>query len=197
MKSSDVTSRYKRLCDELAGLRLEREKAEAKFFVRLYDVEQQEMELLRAAGCDTFDRFLKSTALADSSRYRNFVKGFEKVGRDVALVIGADAVIEAAAIIDGAETVDRYQAAIVDWKEEHRGVHPSREQSARLLRQIEPRAEIPEAVRTQSEIRRLRNEVARLKAENADLKYKLVLVTKERDQLKTKQRSRAQHQPRA
>lgn len=173
MNAEQAAKRYEAICKELAHLRLDKERAEAKFLLRLREVEQTEMDLLKMAGCETFDRFLKSTKLMDSARYRNFVAGLEKIGAERALEVGAEATIEASAILDGEATAKKYTSAVLDWREEHRGVFPSAEVAAHLLRQVEPREEIPNATRTQSELRKLRNRIAELEAENNKLRAEL------------------------
>lgn len=173
MNTEQAAKKYESLCTELAKLRLNKEQAEAKFLLRLREVEETEMDLLRTAGCETFDRFLKSTKLMDSARYRSFVAGLEKIGPERALEIGAEATIEASAVLDGEATVKKYTAAVLDWRQEHRGVFPSAEVAAHILRQVEPREEIPQASRTQSEVRRLKNRIAELEAENAKLRAEI------------------------
>lgn len=170
---SDAVKRYKTLCAELSKLRQAKERAEARFILRLHEVEQSEMDLLRAAGHESFDRFLKSNNFMDPARYRSFVAGLQKVGEKRALDIGAEATIEAAAILDGEAMAAKYTAAILDWRQEHMGMFPSGEAAGRILRQVEPREEIPKATRSQSELRRLRNRIAELEAENAKLRSKI------------------------
>lgn len=185
MKHKAAMKRYEALCRELAKLRMAKEHAEASFLLRLREIEQTEMSLLRAAGHETFDRFLKANKLMDSARYRNFVAGLEKVGIPRALEIGAEATIEASAILDGESATQRYASAILDWRKEHREVFPSAEAAARILRQVEPREEIPKSTRNQSELRKLRNRIAELEAENANLRSEIARLKQRKGRRKT------------
>jgi hypothetical protein len=169
------------LVRHLAKLRLERERVDAMFLLALYEAESTHLALLKANGLESFERFLKSYKLCDAARYRSFVIGLEKIGREEAKKIGADATIEAASLT-GPKVAPKYVEAIEAWREEHRGVAPTRETAAKILRQVDPREEEPQAVGKQRREDDLRIRCAELESENAKLRAALDKTQKERDE---------------
>src|SRR5574337_1010640 len=165
---------------ELAQLRLTRERADAVFLLRLREVEENHINLLKANGLESFEGFLKSYKLCDPARYRNFTSGLAKLGPDAALQIGADATVEAAQLSNGKPTATKYVTAIEAWREQHRGVAPTRETAAKILRQVDPREETPQAIRNATRGDAQARTIAKLKNEVADLRAKLSKVTKEK-----------------
>jgi hypothetical protein len=133
--------------------------------VRLADVENDDelMAIIKAAGNDCFERFLKSNGLVDPGRYASFKAGLIKIGRDQALAIGSEATIVAALLTNGSA---KYIKGMRDWRTQHGGVMPTRETAKHILMQVDPRPEEPRASRQQDEL-------ARLRAENIELKAKL------------------------
>lgn len=169
------------IVNELAALRLRREQADATFLLRLRAVEEQHFDLLKANGLESFEGFLKSYKLCDPARYRNFTSGLAKLGPDAALSLGADATVEAAQLSNGKPTAQKYITAIEAWREQHRGVAPTRETAAKILRQVDPREEEPQAVRNATKNDVQSRAIARLENEVADLRAKLAKTEKERD----------------
>lgn len=166
---------------ELAKLRLTRERADAIFLLRLREVEEQHIDLLKTNGLESFEWFLKSYKLCDPARYRNFTSGLAKLGPDTAMLIGADATVEAAWLQNGKATATKYVTAIEAWREQHRGVAPTRETAAKILRQVDPREEEPQAVRNANRNDIQTRTVAKLENEVANLRAQLAKITKERD----------------
>jgi hypothetical protein len=169
---------YDALLDELRDLRQQRDKADAVFLIRLLDVERQHMDVIRAAGCQSFAQFLKSNALTDPARYENFKAGLEKVkDENLAEEIGSEAVIVASQLTTP-KMAPKFVKAITAWRddEKHAGMRPSQETAKHILLQVDPREEEPEAVRRQSELARLREENKRLRAENAKLKARIAAL---------------------
>lgn len=134
------------------------------FFLFLYEVERLHMDTLRAGGIDTFELFLKKNNLCSSARYRSFVRGLKTLKRKVVVRVGAEATI-AASQMTSKDFVKPYVEAVESWIDDKGGVRPSGQTAATLLRQVDPRAEVPKAVKRQSELRRLREEVKKLKAQ--------------------------------
>ncbi len=169
------------IVNELAKLRLSRERADAVFLLRLREVEEQHFDLLKANGHESFEGFLKSSKLCDPARYRNFTSGLAKLGPDAALSLGADATVEAAQLQNGKPTAQKYIIAIEAWREQHRGVAPTRETAAKILRQVDPREETPQALRNVSKNDGQMRTIARLENEIANLRAELAKTKKERD----------------
>ncbi len=174
-----------KIIQELAKLRLSRERADATFLLRLRQVELEHMGLLRQNGHESFERFLKSSKLCDPARYRDFVVGLEKIGEEQALALGADATVEAAAL-SGTIAGKKYVVAIEAWREQHRGVAPTRETSAKILRQVDPREEEPQAVGNVRRQNDLRVQCAKLEQVVADQKAEILKLRRERDELKNR-----------
>jgi hypothetical protein len=152
-------------------LRLAFEKDEAKFFLGLVSVERQHMTFLRGNGCGTFMSFIKTYQFCEPARYSAFVKGLEHLKSDSeAERIGAPAVIALAQTVD-AQNVTKYTQAIDAFRYEHQGLTPRLEQAKKILRQVDPRPEVPRNV-TLLAVR------AKLEAENAQLKADLRMAQK-------------------
>lgn len=136
---------------------------------------------MTAPGGADVEGFLKSYKLCDPARYRNFTSGLAKLGPDVALMLGADATVEAAQLSNGKPTAAKYIAAIGAWREQHRGVAPTRETAAKILRQVDPREEEPQAIRNLTRSDAQARTIATLENQVADLRAKLAKTEKERD----------------
>jgi len=173
------------IISELAKLRLTRERADAVFLLRLREVENEHMPLLRQNGHESFERFLKSSKLCDPARYRDFVAGLNKLGEEQALALGADAIVEAASLTSKAAG-SKYVTAIEAWREQHRGVAPTRETSAKILRQVDPREEEPKAIGNARRQDDLRIRCAELEQLVAQQRAELMKLRKERDELKAR-----------
>jgi len=156
--------------DELLGwLREGRatfERAEVDWFLRLREVELACMELITEAGCETFGRFLKSNKLCEPSRYEAFCKGLARVDEHTAREMGTDAVIRLCDVRDE-EKVSEVVHAVSAWREEHGGVFPTNETARKIVRQCDPREELPQAVKRQSAAASLE---AQLQKARADLR---------------------------
>jgi hypothetical protein len=181
MTAINYKQKLETIVTELAQLRLTRERADAVFLLRLREVEEQHMGLLKSNGLESFEGFLKSYKLCDPARYRNFTSGLAKLGPDAALSIGADATVEAARLQNGKPTATKYVTAIEAWRDQHRGVAPTRETAAKILRQVDPREEEPQAIRNVTRGDAQARTIAKLENEVADLRAKLAKTEKERD----------------
>jgi hypothetical protein len=165
---------YEELVRECSELRARSQELEARFLMKLVQVEREHMELLRDAGIDSIERFIESNALTKPARYRAFERGFATLNdADLAISMGVEAVIEAGRLPSGTERVEMFCSAVRDWAAEHRGLLPRMETVKHLSRQIDPVAEMPRASRRQGELRRLQNELARLQAENRKLRERV------------------------
>lgn len=161
-------------------LRLNFERDEAKFFLGLVEVEEKWMGVLRENGCPTFDFFIRSYEFCRVERYTAFKAGLQRLeDRKEAERIGARAVMALTKVADP-RNIPSYLTACNAWSEKHRGLAPSSETAERILRQVDPRPEIPSAVKELSEVARLRLEVTKLKSrikelelENAKLRAKV------------------------
>jgi predicted RNase H-like nuclease (RuvC/YqgF family) len=96
--------------------------------------------------------------------------------------IGSHATIIAGKLTDGP---DKFVKAVTDWKAEHGGTLPSRETAHTLLRQVDPRAEVPESSKRQDELAQVRAQLTEARAairtlekENRDLKAKIAKLEK-------------------
>lgn len=147
---------YEELIQHCIGLRRALERDEARFFLGLVAVEEHHMQLLRDNGCDTFDMFIRSHELCRVERYRAFSSGLRALGdRERAQALGAPAVIAAAKLRD-ASRAESFVAAIEAWTGAHNGLTPRTETAERLLRQVDPRPEVPQVVRRESELDQMR-----------------------------------------
>lgn len=175
---------FNQIITECRRLRSEAEVAEAKFLTFLRKVELEFMDELRANGCDTFERFLKTHGLCDAARYRKFTLGFDKLklDQDTAQQMGVPAVM-AGSEIKNKRRSSSYIDAVVAWKLDHGDVMPKPETAQRLMRQVDPRKEIPQAVRKLSEIDRLRIENSKLRARVRELETELRAAKKGAKQL--------------
>lgn len=164
---------YDDLLEEVRALRLLRDQAEARMMLRLVVIERDHMDVLRAAECTAFGWFVKQCG-TEPARYESFKVGLSKIGAAEAEIVGCDATIVAAQLNDEPAA---YTKAVHDWTAEHGGALPTRQTAKRLLMQVDPREEVPQAVKMQArradELAQLRAENDRLKAENRSLKAKL------------------------
>jgi hypothetical protein len=181
MSAVNHKQQLEKIVTELANLRLSRERADAVFLLRLREVEERHMDLLKSNGLESFEGFLKSYKLCDPARYRNFTSGLAKLGPDAAILIGADATVEAAQLQNGKPTATKYVTAIEAWRDQHRGVAPTRETAAKILRQVDPREEEPQAVRNATRTDTQNQTIAKLENEVANLRAQISVLKRERD----------------
>lgn len=140
------------------------ERAEVEWFLRLREVELSSMQIICDAGCETFARFLKSNKLCEPARYDAFCKGLARIDDETAREMGTDAVIRLCDVRDDAK-VPEVVHAVAAWREEHGGVFPSNETSRTLVRQCDPREEVPKPVRNLSRVAMLEAELAKVRAD--------------------------------
>lgn len=178
----DHLKQFQAIADRITALRLRRDVSEAEMLLGIADIEDnpEEMGVLRLAGCENIERFVRRLEVCDVARYLSFRDGIKRVGRDEALRIGAEATIEAAKLTSGAAAT-KYLAAVDAWHEE-RGVSPSRQTAKHIRQQVDPIPEVPRALRQKSAAAESRDEVERLRSEIAKLKAKLARAEKERDE---------------
>lgn len=161
------------LLKEIRALRLARDQADAALLLRLVEIERDYADLIRESGAATFSQFLKvADSLVDPSRYEGFKAGLKRIGVEAALACGSDATIEAG-LATSKKASRVYVQSIQDWRAEHKGTFPTRQTARNILRQVDPRQEIPESTRRQNEAAELRAEVSQLRAENNALKRKI------------------------
>ena len=160
---------YDEIIERVRELRLKRDQADAALLLFLVEVEQEHIQVLRDAGCDSFAAFVQE--FVKPSRYEAFRDGLARLGdTSLALRMGSEAVIAANHLTNGSA---KYVAAIEAWVDDKGGVLPTRETANKLLRQVDSRDEIPAAVRRQSELAKLRDRVAKLEAENRQLRAQI------------------------
>lgn len=151
------------------------ERDEAKFFLGLVEIERTSMETITLAGHETFEVFLKRHELCEPTRYAKFAKGLALTTREKAEKMGTHAVM-ALASARKPQNVPKFEAAVIAWQEERGGVAPSRETSHRILRQVDPREEVPQVTRTVTEINRLRAENSELQLVKKQAEKSLTLA---------------------
>jgi hypothetical protein len=176
--------------------RKEYELGEVKYFEFLLQVEQKNENVWKPA-CGTFDSFLeKYVGSPRPSRYAEFRAAFDKLGAQVVRTLGVDGALIA---LKASSTTKQkeYSKAAHDWVAMHDGVHPSREEAGKLLKQVDPRTEVPRAVGQVKELEELR-------AERDELKRKCHMLTRENEKLRAenarllaKRPGKPQPQPRA
>lgn len=173
---------------DLRKYRLERDRADARFLLRVVEVERDHADLILSAGYASFDAWLKTEGICDSARFQSFKRGLALVGIDWAREFGAPAVIQAARLPSAASTaepgedVPLYKHAIESWTADTGGTLASSETAERLRRQVAPQSETPQAVRRQDELAKLRAENVELRAENAKLRAELKSLKKTKSQ---------------
>jgi len=174
------------IINECRKLRIAFERDEARFFIGLAEIADKHTQTITDANCATFEAFLKKHEICEPSRYSTFRKGLAYTTPERAAELGTHAVMELAQVREPAN-VPKYEEAVSAWRETHGGVAPTRETACRLLRQVDPRAEVPAATKQVSELNRLRAENAELRAEiralraeNAELKSKLEKASKKK-----------------
>ncbi len=156
---------YDDLLAEVRGLRLLRDKAEARMFLRLVTIENDSvhMQTLIDGGVTSFGWFVEECG-TKAARYESFKVGLEKLDCETALEIGADATIVAGQL---RSEPAKYTHAVHCWSNDHGGALPTRDTAKRILMQVDPRSETPRSV---SRAARRDDELAKLRAENADLR---------------------------
>lgn len=174
---------YDEICQKCIELRKEVERSEARFFLGLEEVERRHMKILRDNGCMTFDQFIRSHELCRVDRYRAFVDGLKYVSRQEASAMGAPAVI-AMSRVSNENNVPDYKSAVAAWSAEHNGLKPTIQAAERLLKQVDPRPEVPLVSQRMSEIERLR-------VENAGLRRKVTALERENKKLRGKLKAAA------
>lgn len=140
------------------------EQAEVEWFLRLQEVERTCMELIAAAGCETFGRFLKSNKLCEPTRYEAFCRGLARIDSKTAREMGTEAVIRLCDVREESKVPEVVQA-VSAWREEHGGVFPTNETARHLVRQCDSRDEVPNAVRQKSARGHLEAELQKARAD--------------------------------
>lgn len=197
-----VKMSYEKLVEECKRLRLKGERAVAEFFAFLMIAEREHAEIWQGGGCETFEQFLNSNHLCDSSRYRFFAIGVDRVGLEVALENGAHWTIQAGRMIEptkkALEDFGARARAFVETEKTAPSEKAVREWAAQInangrepqkIKQVSELHRLRAVVQEQqgatrivekqkTELERLREENQRLRAENLDLKAKLKAAEK-------------------
>jgi hypothetical protein len=176
---------YEQIIKHCRHLRLKLEQSEAAFFLGLVEVEEKYAPLLKENGCDTFASFLKTHELCEAFRYQSFKEGLAKISPKEALVMGAPAVMALNKLHDE-DNLPKYTDAVQAWSKEHDGLTPREETARRLLRQVDPRPETPQAVKRQNDATRLAAELQQAKAQLRAAERKIAKLEKELEALRKK-----------
>lgn len=179
----DYMKTYETIVARIVEVRRHRDVSEARLLLAILDIEDnaEEMQALKLAGCENLERFVRRLEVCDVARFRSFREGVEKLGRDHALEVGAEATIEGAKLTS-APAAAKYVEAVKAQIDERQGMLPTRETAKHLRRQIDPLPEIPQALRNKSRTAELGDEVARLEAQIAKLRAENAKLKKERDE---------------
>lgn len=172
--------KFQTIVQKCVNLRLNFERDEARFFLGLVEVEEKWMGVLQENGCPTFDSFIRSYEFCRVERYTAFKAGLQHLStREEAEQLGARAVMALTKVVN-TQNIPSYLEACNAWRAQHRGLSPSSETAERLLRQVDPRPEIPKAVKAINHVTQLQQENAKLKSrvrelelENAKLRAKI------------------------
>ena len=161
------------------------ERAEVDYLEFLHRVERTR-ETAWKPGWGTFKSFLEqAVGLPRVSRYTEFCEAVASLGMPKVRRIGVDASVMALKSSSPAAQ-KKYEAAAEAWVLAHDGVHPAGDTPRKLLRQVDPQEEEPQAVGKMRELIELRaerdilkrrchkleRENKTLRAENAKLKKK-------------------------
>lgn len=167
---------YEEIVNFALELRKKFERSECEFFLGLAEIEAKYMSVLRKHEIREFGQFLRSYELCRPERYYAFLAGLRRttpskvfeVGVPSTMALGrASSVSKAGKVIEAADA----------WREENNGLTPRYDTAHRLLRQVDPVAEVPAPVRAKEERERLREENAELHRTVARLereKYQLL-----------------------
>ena len=172
---------YDDLVNEVIRLREEANAARQRLMEFLYEIknDSEKLSLITGQGM-SFKLFVESIALVRLRVYMEWEEGWERIGKpEVARRIGTEATRGVTRLVNVGKT-DDYISAVDAWIEEKNGATPSQEKAKTLACQIDPRAEVPAAVRSRTEKEKLKAELSRakaevkkLRAENRSLKKKL------------------------
>lgn len=178
---------YNKILGICRSLRRKFEQDEARFFLGLVGIEAEHMDIIVNGGHDSFAQYLRRNELCDATRYLSFKAGLRHLEEsEKALELGAPAVM-ALASIRQTGNVPKYEEAVMAWARERGGIVPSRQTAAKILRQVDPREEIPKDMKTVSLVAKLRAENQRLRAELAAAEKKIRDLEKALD--KTRKRA--------
>lgn len=169
---------YEEIVEYCINLRRDFERDEAKFFLGLVEIETNHMHTLIEAGVDTFDSFLRSCEFTRTERYRKFAAGLKHTTTSEALQLGAPAVMQMAHLRDVSKAPE-YKEAVLAWSSERKGLVPTLQTAAKMLRQIDPRPERPQSLKNLDELHRLQEENIALRREVARLRRELDKIRKE------------------
>lgn len=159
-----MRKRFERIVKKCTDLRAAFERDEAKFFLGLIDIEETEMDCLRANGMPTFESYIRSYSFCDVPRYVEFRKGLQTIDRKQAESIGAPAVIALANLVNPS-AVQEYVRAVENYAIAHDGLRPRDQWARKLLRQVDPRREEPAGTRHVNQLSRVLAENEQLRAE--------------------------------
>ena len=161
---------------EARALRQAREEADAIFLLYLRRIEMEKFHLIESCGYGSFAQFLNTNDLCSPARFENFKRGVEFVGEQEAERLGANPVIALANTMDR-KNVPEFVQAVTAFTKAHDGTRPSLQTAQKMLRQVDPRKEVPQDLGRQAELARLRHE-------NAQLRTQVARLTRENEQLK-------------
>jgi len=169
---------FQGILNEIRDLRLDRDRADARLLVRLFEIERDHMDVIRAAQISSFAQFLKSNrSLVEPGRYEAFKTGIKIIGKERSLVIGSHATI-VAGLSTNKDGARKFVESIEAWIGMHAGTLPSRETAKTIMLQVDPRPEVPEALHWQDEVAKLRAENVRLRAEVRALNHEIQKLRK-------------------
>jgi len=180
------------LVAEVRALRLLRDQADARLYLRLMEIERDHLQLLLDGGHESFAGFLHNVGAVKAGRYEAFKNGVAKIGKDAALRLGVEVAIMAAATTD--DKTQEYVKAADNWVADplHSGL-PTHQSARTLLLNIQPRPVEPRSTRRLraaekivAENRDLRTENAVLRKKVKKLEAQVAKLTQQIEELKTK-----------
>ena len=159
------------------------ERAEVDYLVFLQGVEKTRSDAWKP-GWGSFKAFLhEAVGLPRVSRYDEFCEAVASLGVAKVRTIGVDAAVMALKASSPSARKE-YEAAAEAWVKAHDGVHPQGDTPKKLLRQVDPQKEEPQAVGKMRELEELRAANDKLKRENHKLTGEVARLTKENAELR-------------
>jgi hypothetical protein len=175
---------YGEIVRKLSNLRSRSEGAEVEFLLALVETEENWLHILLNNGHDSFIAFLKAHHFCSVIRWNTFRLGLQHITREQARKIGDKSVLALAKTVNPAN-VPEFVESVLLWKEDHGGVCPSRQTAEKMLKEVDPRKEVPRFSPLAEENERLRKENKRLKAELAAARKQITRLKKTIERLKS------------
>lgn len=166
------------------------EGAAVNYLEFLVSVERDHVNLWKPA-CGSFEKFVEQyVGLPRTSSWVEFKGALSTMGIEYVRACGVDAAAEATRIQSEDKRLE-YAKSTEAWVKMHNGVHPSREMTQKIRRQVDPKATEPHAL---GQVR----ELEQLRAENLELRRKVHALEKENEKLRKQVTSKTKTaQPRA